>query len=128
MTFKLEIHPTAEEIRKRFIIGWFGVPGGPVSRSTKVHIVKRRDRLKLDSRGVIVCGSKIGLEQEFQWCAPGYGLADDSLIYECQKCYKIASKWWIQWHVTQIKRTKSETIAWHKKQIKLHKKQLKLIS
>lgn len=42
--------------------GWFGIPGGPEHRSTKVHVV--RD-------GTPVCGARVGPEMQFQWCAPG---------------------------------------------------------
>ena len=50
-----------------------------MSRSTKVHVV--------NGTGPI-CGSIIGAEQEFQWCAWG-GYID---MIECERCLAIVVK------------------------------------
>lgn len=55
-----------------FSVGWFGIPGGPESRSTKTHIV---------IHGKPVCGSVLSDEMEFQWCA-------DSIYIDYVECHK----------------------------------------
>lgn len=56
--------------------GWFGVPGGPESRSTPVHVVKGR---------IPICGAKVGDDQEYQWCAMGVFRG----YVECKNCIRI---------------------------------------
>jgi hypothetical protein len=56
-------------------IGWFGIPGGPEWRSTKTHIV---------IQGKPVCGTRLGEEQEFQWCSYIGAIAP-----ECRSCQRI---------------------------------------
>ena len=53
--------------------GWWGIPGGPESRSTKVHV-------KED--GKPICGSRMANNQRFQWCA--WGAHWDYI--ECERC------------------------------------------
>jgi len=56
-----------------YATGWYGIPGGPESRSTKVHIV---------FNGIPVCGTNVGKNQSFQWCANGIQLD----YVECERC------------------------------------------
>lgn len=55
--------------------GWYGIPGGPEVRSSKVHVV--------NDNGPI-CGSKISDKQQFQRCANGVVLP----YVECEHCRK----------------------------------------
>ena len=55
--------------------GWFGIPGGPEWRSTKVHICMRRRP---------VCGTRMGPNQQFQFCATGMYMP----YVECKRCQK----------------------------------------
>lgn len=128
MTAIPELTARMKEIKRAFSTGWFGIPGGPASKSTKVHIIKRRDTSKPGSRGKIICGSKVSSKHEYQWCTPGYGFDDEYLKLECQKCYKIAHKFWVEWLGVQAIGDKQKKIAWHKKQINLHKKQIRLLT
>jgi hypothetical protein len=59
--------------------GWFGIPGGLASRSTKVHYVRRTPLL---DRVVPICGSRVGRRAVFQWCAGGF----DARYVECDRC------------------------------------------
>lgn len=52
--------------------GWFGNP----KRGTLVHVVDMYDKP--------ICGSRIGEDMEFQWCAPSIKLD----YIECEKCKK----------------------------------------
>ncbi len=53
--------------------GYFGIPG--TSRTTLVHIV---------DNGRPICGSRVGPDQQFQWCAGGVRLE----YVECARCIK----------------------------------------
>ena len=57
------------------MIGWFGVPGGYSSQSTKTHIVRN---------GKPICGTVIGDKQRFQWCS--YSPRRNHDYIECEKC------------------------------------------
>ena len=57
--------------------GWYGIPGGPESRSSKVHVVYH---------GKPICGTRPGSNMEFQWCSVGIQLD----YIECQHCKRIA--------------------------------------
>ncbi len=56
--------------------GFFGNP----LRSTKVHVVDEHDKP--------ICGSKIGIDMDFQWCAGNIKLD----YIECEKCKNKAIK------------------------------------
>ncbi len=77
--------------------GWWGIPGGPSCRSTKVHI---------EEGGKPACGSRLGPKMVYQWCA--WGMKWDYL--ECEHCKDIYRKkihninkslkkslWWRSW-------------------------------
>lgn len=61
--------------------GWFGIPGGAGSRSTKVHVVKRIPF----GRAKPICGSRIGKDQRFQLCCYGVSLE----MVECKRCRRM---------------------------------------
>ena len=59
--------------------GWWGIPGGPESKNTKVHYT-------LDGRyPKPLCGSKLGPFMHYQWCAAGL----EPAYVECERCRKI---------------------------------------
>jgi len=68
-------------MRDGYAVGWFGIPGGPASRSTKTHIVPRR------AGGRPLCGCRMGPRMKFQWC--GWWPAWD--ILECVACKRKAT-------------------------------------
>ena len=53
--------------------GWFGIPGGYESQSTKVHIVRG---------GKPICGANLRDDQAYQFCAGGARLE----YVECRRC------------------------------------------
>lgn len=59
----------------KYQTGWYGSP----LRSTKVHVV---------FDGHPICGAKIGIDLDFQWCANG--IVIDYL--ECSHCERKAKK------------------------------------
>lgn len=63
----------------RLEIGWWGIPGGTGTESTKTHLVYADTRIP-------ICGSQIGSRQQFQWCARGTVIA--SIDVECQLCQR----------------------------------------
>ncbi len=65
-------------MRVQYAIGWFGIPGGPESRSTKTHIVHWHNEQP-------VCGSVLGSKQEFQFCSHG---TTEITYLECERCIK----------------------------------------
>lgn len=66
-------------------IGWWGIPGGPVNRNTKVH-------LRLRSRGLgPACGSRLRPDQRWQWCSNNVATNIDWI--DCKHCRKLAEKW-----------------------------------
>lgn len=65
----------------QLMTGWWGIPGGPESASTKTHITKFGFNSRNAGR-VPVCGAYIGPHQEFQWCSYGVRLE----YIECERC------------------------------------------
>lgn len=66
----------------RLCTGWFGVPGDfSGDKSTKVHIVDMEKKQP-------ACGSMVGDDQEFQYCA--VGVYEEFL--ECGHCIAAAKK------------------------------------
>jgi hypothetical protein len=65
--------------RTTIATGWFGIPGGQTSRSTKVHVV--------DKNGPI-CGSRLSEKQQFQFCSRGARIE----WIECRNCLQIAKR------------------------------------
>ena len=63
-----------------FSTGWFGIPGGPESASTKVHVV--------DANAKPICGARIGAHQRYQWCSHGAWLEG----VECKRCKCFANR------------------------------------
>jgi len=59
-----------------FRTGYYGIPGGPGCRNTKVHLV---------FRGKPLCGCKLSKEMEFQWCANFVHLP----YVECENCKRL---------------------------------------
>ncbi len=58
--------------------GWFGIPGGVESTSTRVHVVYHSTRLP-------ICGSFLSALQQFQFCAAG--IHEDYV--ECKRCQRM---------------------------------------
>ena len=60
--------------------GWFGIPEGPESKNTKVHVI-----MFLDGKEIPICMANIGKKQAFQFCSAGINLKH----VECQNCLRI---------------------------------------
>jgi hypothetical protein len=61
-----------------YVTGWYGIPGGPESRSTRVHVAYCGTRLP-------ICGSILSTRQEFQFSAAGIKEA----YVECKRCLRM---------------------------------------
>lgn len=72
----------------KYTYGWFGIPGGPESRSTLVHIVDDNDKP--------ICGSRLSRLMKFQWCGgmdltrPVFQFGTGNI--ECKRCLAAARK------------------------------------
>ena len=60
-------------------VGWWGIPGGSSSLSTKTHLALK---------GKPACGSRLRSTMEFQWCSRGIHTLDP----ECKRCLKAIVK------------------------------------
>jgi len=63
--------------------GWFGIPGGPSHKSTKVHYV-----WDWGSKPEPVCKARIDPRMIFQYCAAGF----EARYVECAHCRRIGAK------------------------------------
>ena len=67
------------DLRGQIWTGWFGVPGGPVSRG-KIHLVRAETKRP-------VCGATIGELSQFQFCAARAFMH----FVDCQHCQRWAA-------------------------------------
>lgn len=66
---------------RQYYTGWFGIPGGPESGNTKVHVCEKIETPSL-VRFQPVCGAQLSPQMEFQYCAHGVV----SQYIECERC------------------------------------------
>jgi len=64
-----------------YAVGWYGIPGAPISRRTMVHMIRTGDGP--------ICGAKPGPEMEFQWCAYSKTAMETHGYVECRSCLRL---------------------------------------
>lgn len=70
-----------DEINAGYKTGYFGIPG--TNRTTKVHVVFAFNYAK--EKMLPACGSLVGKDMEFQWCANG--VVEEYI--ECKHCRRM---------------------------------------